>query len=439
MIRRRSDTPRLPKRQRALLWFAVAAAVLSTGGLAASAWVKSPAQEIAETKAPPPTRLTAPVVSQVLAQTVVIRGTFSAANTVNFTPTSAIGPDGNASQPTSTLVVSKVCGKPGQQVADGSVLAEVNYRPVFALQGDVPAVRDMVQGESGPDIAELQAGLQKLGYGTGYDQDGVFGAGTAYAVKEYYQAIGYPEPTSVQATTPDATTASAPPSSSPSAGPSSSPNTSANRSGSSTLVEVPKSEVVFLASFPALLTSAPTSVGSAVSSDAPLLQLTSKGLQLTAQLDPTLGTQVRAGMAVAILSESTGIQVTGKVDSVGATVIPTVSANSQGGGPAAAANGGSTTPYDPVAIASTDNWPAALDNQNVRITITSSATSGAVLAVPEAAISAGADGVTAVTVVGASGAAHRIPVQAGASADGLVQVTPTDGGRLTVGDRVVIG
>ncbi|WTW96566.1 hypothetical protein OG216_25790 [Streptomycetaceae bacterium NBC_01309] len=60
------------------------------------------------------------------------------------------------------------------------------------------------------------------------------------------------------------------------------------------------------------------------------------------------------------------------------------------------------------------------------------------LCVPLAAISTGADTRPVVTVLAADGRRDRVPVTAGASADGFVEVR-ADPGRLAVGMRVVVG
>jgi hypothetical protein len=61
-----------------------------------------------------------------------------------------------------------------------------------------------------------------------------------------------------------------------------------------------------------------------------------------------------------------------------------------------------------------------------------------VLAVPVSALSTGADGTTRVQVVRAGGAIDLVRVQAGLSAQGLVEVTPLDGA-LRERDRVIVG
>jgi hypothetical protein len=71
-------------------------------------------------------------------------------------------------------------------------------------------------------------------------------------------------------------------------------------------------------------------------------------------------------------------------------------------------------------------------------TIAVESTEGEVLAVPVAAVSAGADGVTRVEVQGRNGELRPVAVTPGLSAKGLVAVTPV-GGELAPGDLVVVG
>ena len=61
--------------------------------------------------------------------------------------------------------------------------------------------------------------------------------------------------------------------------------------------------------------------------------------------------------------------------------------------------------------------------QDVSLTIAAAHSSGAVLAVPEAAVFAGADGGTYVSVVSGSGALRKVAVRVGMSGSGLLQVT----------------
>lgn len=79
-------------------------------------------------------------------------------------------------------------------------------------------------------------------------------------------------------------------------------------------------------------------------------------------------------------------------------------------------------------------------NQNLRVTVPFQSTEGAVLAVPVAALSAGADGSSRVQVERADGSVDVVVVRTGllARALGLVEISPVDGD-LEAGDRVVVG
>ena len=79
-------------------------------------------------------------------------------------------------------------------------------------------------------------------------------------------------------------------------------------------------------------------------------------------------------------------------------------------------------------------------NQNLRVTVPFQSTDGAVLAVPVAALSAGADGSSRVQVERADGSVEVLVVRTGllARSLGLVEISPVDGD-LRAGDRVVVG
>jgi peptidoglycan hydrolase-like protein with peptidoglycan-binding domain len=301
-----------------------------------------------------------------------------------------------------SLVVSQIETHVAARVWPGEVLLQISDRPLFVLAGPVPAFRDMIQGDSGQDIAELQAALGELGYSCAGDPTGTFGTATAAAVRRYYAAIGFGVPL-IQT-----------PSGEGAAGSESGKHSSARQ-----LVEVPMSEVMFVPSFPATVTALPTTVGEQVTS--PLVSVALGELDLTGQLDPADAGQVRAGMRVQVLSDTTGRQVSGVVTSVGQVVSPR-----------------QASPYLPVRIRPLRHWQDSWAGQNVQLTVTSAATSRPVLAVPEAAISADANAVTYVTVAEGRGTFRRVRVRVGVAVDGLVAVIPIAGG-LSAGDRVVVG
>ncbi|WP_037889114.1 hypothetical protein [Streptomyces sp. NRRL S-87] len=171
----------LVRGRRAVLGIAAGAALMTTGGLLATAFVKSPAQLAAETGPPPQGPLLAEVERRVLAETVVMRGTVVAGQTVQVAPQ---GGEGRA-------VVTRLPVAAGAPVRAGQVVAEVSGRPVCALPGALPGYRDLRPGAVGADVAQLQRALRGLGHPTGGDPAGVFGAGTKAALAAHYRAVGY--------------------------------------------------------------------------------------------------------------------------------------------------------------------------------------------------------------------------------------------------------
>jgi hypothetical protein len=407
-----NEGSRLGRRRRAVIGTAVAAALLSAGGMVGSGWVQSPSQAAADSRPPKASVLTAPVVRQVMRSTVVVRGTFSDGRTVSATPT-AVAATAVSSQP-ATLMVTGVFTRPGRTVRAARALVEYSERPVFALPGALPMYRDLTFGEQGKDVAQLQAALRSLGHSTLPDTEGVFGTGTERAVTALYGALGYPVP--VDAAADDSTVTTAEP---------------AKPAAGTAHAMVPSSEAVFVPALPARVVSVPVRVGDAVKG--PVITLARGGMTLTGMLDPAQGGLVTPGLKAEVLSEATGAHAAGTVESVGTLVTP-----GDGKSGDTASSGGATSPYLPLTIRPAKSWSTRFAGQDVRITITAAATSGRVLAVPEAAMSSGADTRTTVTVVDGAGRQRTVQVEAGVSADGMVQVTPLHGG-LAAGDDVVVG
>jgi len=392
----------MARRGRVLLLVTLLAVAASAGGLVATLFVKSPAEQAADTAPPPRSVVTEKVVSRQLATTVVMRGKFANGRQFKFTATAPAstseGPGGTA------MIVTGVHTSVGATVRAGKVLVEVSGRPVYALAGAFPAYRDLAPGMSGKDVAQLQDALGELGYRDA-DRSGYFGDGTARAVIRFYRDLGYSVPRTA--------TASATPTPAPSAS-----STPSSTGESLSTVQVPMSEVAFLPTLPARVAAFGAAVGDAATS--PLITFTTGGPRLTGHLDPASGPLVKPGMAARVVDEATGFSGSGKVTAVGAQV----------------SSAGAS--YLPLTIAADGSWPAGEAGQDVRVTITAAATAGKVLAVPESALTADANGNT--TVVAVAGGAERIVVvTVGASAGGLVAVAPAPGQHLVAGDEVVTG
>ncbi|MFJ3642386.1 peptidoglycan-binding protein [Streptomyces sp. NPDC090108] len=423
----------LARRRRAVLAVAATATLLSVGGLGGALLVKSPAQAAADTRAPEASVISATVNSERLARTAVLRGDVTSGSTLSITPTSvadtrALG--GGTNPGGMPPVLTRKLAHVGDTVAAARPMAEFSGRPVYVLPGRIPVYRDILPGESGQDVAQLQNALAGLGLYAGGDERGSFGAATGKAVTALYHRMGYPVPVTRGG---DGTGQAADPAGTAGTG---------GGNGAAGGPFVPASEMAFVSSVPVRVVSLPASVGDKVTG--PAVTLATGGLKLTGYLDPSYHDLVKEGLKVRITSESLGLTASGTVASVGALVTPgdkSGDRSSDGAAPdqgaGGLANGG--IPYLPMQIARTGKWDNRLDGQNVRITLTAAATSGAVLTVPEAAINAGANARTSVTVLGSDGSQHRVPVTVGVAADGRVQVTPEGTARLRAGDRVVVG
>jgi multidrug efflux pump subunit AcrA (membrane-fusion protein) len=94
--------------------------------------------------------------------------------------------------------------------------------------------------------------------------------------------------------------------------------------------------------------------------------------------------------------------------------------------------------FIPVTVHPSAPLAAALNDENVLVTIQTGRTEGPVLTVPAAAIVTTASGTSEVTVVGAHGKQTEVPVTPGISENGYVQVTPVAAGALAAGNHVVV-
>jgi multidrug efflux pump subunit AcrA (membrane-fusion protein) len=82
--------------------------------------------------------------------------------------------------------------------------------------------------------------------------------------------------------------------------------------------------------------------------------------------------------------------------------------------------------------------PAALNGENVLVTVETGRTEGPVLTVPVAAVVTTGSGASYVTVAGADGKQTQVRVTPGISENGYVQVTPVTAGKLKAGEAVVV-
>ncbi|MFD3537150.1 peptidoglycan-binding protein [Streptomyces sp. NPDC058664] len=478
-------------RRRWLALIAAGAVALTGAGFGASLLIKSPAQAAADSRPPAPSVITAPVEYRTLASSVILRGTVVAGQSVEITP----GGTTEGGSPT----VSKLPLKAGEQVRAGRLLVEISGRPVIALQGTVPLYRDLKPGAQGSDVGRLQDALHRLGHSTSPDDRGRFGEGTKSAVTALYDALGY-EPLPVGGVEGPATVTSAEAqvtsaeralddaedalktaeagSRSGSSGTDSgktvgsTAGTAGSIAGTAGEAEgggrdleglrkavartredlatareglvaaraasgpmVPSGEVAFLESFPARVQDLPVRLGAQV--QGAVMTVAAGPLLVHGYVPDHQKGLIRAGQKAEILSEVNGAGATASVRSIATTrTMPRPDGDTQEGqsvGGQADADGYLMT------LAPGRPLEAEWTGQNVRLTVQAATTGGKVLVVPVTAVSAGADGSTAVTVLEDDGRQRRVRVKPGTSGDGNVEVIPLDSGTLGEGDRVVTG
>ncbi len=272
----------------------------------------------------------------------------------------------------------------GQIVKRGQSLYAVSGSPVFLLYGQTAAWRAFVSGMSpGPDVAELNANLDALGYGKGLAGD-TFTPASATAIEAFQTARGVPP------------------------------------SGQLLL-----GAVVFQPGAVRVTSVTPT-LGATVQ-PGPVLTVTLTTRQVQIQLDAALQSEVKLGDAVTITlpdNENTP----GVVSYVG-TVATTPSNNGGGGGSSSPTINVYVTPTEPAATGSLDQAP-------VNVSITTASVSN-VLVVPVDALLALASGGYAVEEIDTGGIHQLVGVTLGLfdDANGDVQVS---GPGLAAGQRVVV-
>lgn len=286
---------------------------------------------------------------------------------------------------------------PGRVVRQGQVLYRVDTSPIVLLYGATPAYRDLTEGDSGPDVASLNADLVALGDATRASLDpssDYFGPATVAAVDALQQHLGV------------------------------------SQTGTLTL-----GQAEFVPG-PVRVTSVPATAGTPAQPGAVLLQATSTRREVTLNLDAAQQGQVKAGDQVTITlpDQATTAGTVASVSSVATT-------GSSSGGSSAGSSSGSSGSNSPatVQVTITLRHPAAtgtLDQAPVQVAITT-ATAPHALAVPVTALLAQPGGGYGVEVIGPGRSRTILPVSVGLfdDAQSLVQVS---GPGLHAGQQVVV-
>ena len=297
----------------------------------------------------------------------------------------------------------------GQVIRQGHGLYRVNNSPVVLLHGSTPAYRTLSAGESGPDVAELNADLLALGYTTRAQLSpkfAFFGPVTTAGVMKLQAAMGL------------------------------------TQNGTLTL-----GQVVFEPST-VRVASVSAQLGGSAQPGGTVMQGTSTIRQVQVALSASEQTTMSVGDKVSITLPDNRI-TPGVVSSVGGVATCPSSSGpggSDGSGSSSVAPGMDTCSSDgsgnnapTITVGITPSDPAATgtwDQAPVQVGITTASVSN-VLVVPVTALLAQSGGGYAVEVAGAGLRNHLVPVSLGLfdDAEGLVQVTASG---LAAGLAVVV-
>ena len=404
------------------------AVLVAVAGIAGAGWAVgrstvSPEERKSAVRPPRPTVLTATVVRQVLADELTIRVTATPAHQVEITANPAI----SGAKP----VVTDLPVRAGQPVAEGQRVLSVTGRPVLVLGGDLDPYRDLLPGMIGPDIAQLESALARLGL-LAEPPDATYGEATKAAIRALYERAGADalihEPDG--ATEPelfaslndaqrevDAASAAADRTAWSAA-------TQSRASARAALEEfraatgpiVPVGEVAFVQGLPLAVSTVSARRGKPLPSGASVT-LQSGSVVFRSSVSQPARDRIKPGLTARVVADADGTSLQATVATV--------------------AERPGTTGFA-VALTPTGAVPNQLVDAEARAVIRVGRTKQAVLAVPVSALVSRSDGSVVVLVERAGKAALDVTVSIGLDADGLVEVTNRSG-RLHEGDRVVIG
>ncbi|MER6953591.1 peptidoglycan-binding protein [Streptomyces sp. NPDC000618] len=449
-------------------------ALVGAGGWFAGSRMQSPADAAAARQPPKAGPVTVAVERRSLTASVVAQGSVEFASPQSLVLAGPVGPpdSGSGGSGSTDTVVQRVTKAPvaGSEVTEGDVLMQVSGRPVLVLRGSVPMYRTLGPGTSGDDVKQLERALTRLGFSPG-GATGQYGQEDAAAVSRWYKSKGFvaQEPgvadkqqlgtLEAAVTTAQQALLSARNPSDDTEGSGSGAGTgtgtgdeagklqlkaaqqqldaandalSAFRSGYGT--KVPAGELVFLPDLPARLDKVAVKTGDTPSG--PVGTVTSSKVVVRAVVQASDAKLLHKGMTAQVETPD-GKKVAGELVALGDDVpkIDTTGGQTQQG----TTNDGSDDASAPVPVQiSVPSGDLAKNaNGSAKVTIKVGSSDGDVLAVPIAALHTSADGQAKVRVR-RGGKVVDVKVEAGLSAEGQVEVTPS-GDALKAGDQVVIG
>ncbi|GLY93045.1 hypothetical protein Acsp02_03010 [Actinoplanes sp. NBRC 103695] len=387
---------------------AVAVAAGATGWFAGSR-VRSPADAAAAHRPPAASLITVAVRERTLTATVNAQGTVAYGAPKPLTLTGSVATAGDAAAP----IVTKA-PVAGRTLREGDVLLEVSGRPVFVLAGTVPMYRTVSRGSAGDDVRQVRAALRRLLPGRGVARSGAVDTALLNALARWYDKRGYEitGPTAEQRAQLR--------------------QLEADPAAAAELAEfrktygdsVPSGEILFVPRLPVRLTEVKVRPGAPAAGE--VGTVADPNLVINGTVSPDDADLIKTGMSAAL--EHAG----------GDTFAATISSL---GGPVKAGVGETEAdPGVPIRLKPKDQAKIApLVGEAVKVTITVGGTGHKVLSVPVAAVYTASDGQARVTVQDQGGRVRDVPVEAGLSTGGFVQITPADKDAVRAGSLVVVG
>ncbi len=397
-------------RQGALPWTVaglLAVVLLIGGGLLAGPLVKSPAHAAADAAPPPASPILVAVEKRKLSNDIVFRGMVLPGKNLSLSaPQALMG---------SSPVITKTPAGAGSRMQSGTLLLEANGEPVFTMDWNFPPYRSISAGMTGPDVLQLQATLDALGYPT--VQNSVMDRQTQNSLSRFYLDRGYAPPTGpgnsaepVPAAGGDATGAEPAAASRKATGTQEPPG-----------VHLPAEAIVTIPSAQHTLSALKVAVGDTLSAEsAELAVLDASAPIVVAALQPDAANVLAKGDTALLADDRNGKAYPLRVDSVGTTPeeVPGIGTGMK------------------VQLSFTkDTADITAEGATQRLTTAAGGSTEAVLAVPVTAIYTQADGSTHLTLADGT----SVPVMTGKNVDGWVEIIPDVKAPITEGDQVVVG
>jgi hypothetical protein len=319
---------------------------------------------------------------------------------------------------------------------EGDVLLEVSGRPVFVLTGKVPMYRTLTRGSAGDDARQLRAALRRLLparrlAASGAVDDSILSAVKAWYDKRGYQAAG---PTSEQRGRLRQLEQAV-----------------AGAQGQALVdakadladfkktygVSIASGEILFLPRLPVRLTTVTVKAGAPASGV--IGTVADPTLVVDGTVAPDDAGLLKVGMS-ATMEHDDGDRFAATLSGMGAAVATAPDPPGQAADASAGGSQDTAVAGIPFRLKPKDQAKLApFTGQALKVSITVGGTGHAVLSVPVAAVYTASDGQALVTVQDPSGAVHDVPVEAGLSTGGFVQITPATAGAVRAGSRVVVG